>query len=83
MCRSRVAVAMVCAAVWAAGARPAAQRALVSVFGTVGPPASAIVDIPYGRVTPFSSELLDYFQRTAGLRALPCRWDTAAAQGAH
>ena len=37
----------------------AAQRAVVSVFGPVGAPATATVDLAGMRVTPFSSELLE------------------------
>jgi hypothetical protein len=37
----------------------AAQRVVLSVFGPVGAPASAIVDLAGMRVAPFSSELLE------------------------
>lgn len=36
-----------------------AQRAVLSVFGPVGAPATAIIDLAAMRVSPFSSELLE------------------------
>ncbi len=59
MCRSRWAVILVCAAVCGAEVRPTAQRAVLSVFGPVGAPATAIIDLAGMQVSPFSSELLE------------------------
>ena len=50
---------LVCVVIGMAEVRPSAQRAVLSVFGPVGPPASSVIDLADMRVTPFSSELLD------------------------
>lgn len=60
MCRDVVRVSCLLAVAVVATATPvAAQRAVLSVFGAVGPPATSVIDLADMRVTPFSSELLD------------------------
>ncbi len=50
---------LVCVVIGMAEVRVAAQRAVLSMFGPVGPPATSIIDLADMRVTPLSSELLD------------------------